>query len=76
MHEIVPDQAVRTQQAERAPHVVAVEVALVRHHFLQRVDALFVEEDLDVARAREVDQRGEQRPVRHRNLARRCDIRG
>lgn len=59
LHHVVPDQAVRAQQAERGRHVLAVEVALLRHLLGKVVNRLRVDEDLDVARLVEVDQGGE-----------------
>jgi hypothetical protein len=44
----MPDQAVGAQQAECRCHFLAVEVAFFGHRLFKPLDAVLVEEDLDV----------------------------
>ena len=65
---VIPDQAIRTQQTERARHLVAIEVTLLGHRLFQCANTGFVDKDINIARVSEIGQRREQRPVRHRHL--------
>ncbi len=68
MHDVVPDERVRAQQAEGGGHLSPVEVARAGHVLLERAHAGLVDEDLDVAGLVKVHQRGEQREIGDRHL--------
>ena len=64
-HEVIidhegPYQVIGAQHVEGRRHVAAVEVAVAVHLALKIGQLLFVDEDLQIPRLAEIDQRGEE----------------
>ena len=60
VHDERPDQVVGAHQVEGGRHLVALEVAALRHLAFEAVELLLVDEHAKLARLREVDHRGEE----------------
>ena len=71
LDDVMPDQAVRTQQAERCRHLLAIEIAFACHLLGEVVNASRIDENFDVTRLVKVHQGRKQCPVGNRHLLRR-----
>ena len=60
VHDIGPDQVVRPQHVEGGGHRRAIEIAGRGHFLLERLDAVLVDEDLQVAGLGEIDLGGKE----------------
>ncbi len=57
VHDVMPDQTVGPQHAERPTDVVLIEITLAGHDRFNRGQALFINEGFDFSRAGKIDQR-------------------